>query len=145
MKSIARNQPLYTLIAAKDRADHDTFALAVGAQHQNVNRVPEVIMIELIVSNAVQPHGCVGCNHEVESGTGWASFSEWRWQPTSSDPLFADESHAHEPARSMPFKLEKRADFCGGSILGHLFFLNIEHQTRNVQLRQDHQQATEPN
>jgi hypothetical protein len=95
-------------------------------------RIAEVITIKLIVVDTVQPHGRVGRYYEVESRTGWASFSEGRWQPTSCDPLFADESHTYEAARGMRFKLEERSNLLGSHLVYHLFPLNIEHQTRNV-------------
>jgi len=56
-------------------------------------------VIKLIVADPVQPHVCVGRYHKVESGPNWTAFCEWWRQPTSGDPLFAYESHAHESLR----------------------------------------------
>jgi hypothetical protein len=49
----------------------------------------------------------------------------WR-QPASGDPLFAYESHAHESACGMGFKLEQHANLLGGHLAYHWFRLNIE-------------------
>jgi hypothetical protein len=45
------------LAAAKIRTDNDALGRPIGAKHQDLNRVTEVIVIKLIVADAVQPHG----------------------------------------------------------------------------------------
>jgi len=77
--------------------DNSTPARAIGAQHQNFNRIAKVIVIKLIVADPVQPHVCVGGYHKVESGPNWTAFCEWWRQPTSGDPLFAYESPRTNP------------------------------------------------
>jgi len=110
VKSIAGDQQVPALAAAKIRTDNDALGRPIGVKHQDLNRVTEVIVIKLIVADAVPPHGGLGCYHEVESGPGWTPFCEGRWQPAGCDQLFAHESQAHEPTRCVRFRFEKRAD-----------------------------------
>jgi hypothetical protein len=67
VKSTAGDKQLHALAAAKIRTDNDALGGPIGVKHQNLNRVSEVIVIKLIVADAVQPHGGLGCYHEVQS------------------------------------------------------------------------------
>jgi hypothetical protein len=60
MKCIAWNKKLHALTTAQIGTDDDALSYPIGAQHQDFNWIPEVIMIKLIVADAVQSHGCVG-------------------------------------------------------------------------------------
>jgi hypothetical protein len=70
------NKKLQALTGAQIRTDNDALSCPIGAQHQDFNWIPEVIMIKLIVADAVQPHWCVRRYHEVKSGPGWKPFGE---------------------------------------------------------------------
>jgi hypothetical protein len=86
-------------------------------QHQNLNRIPQIIMIKLIVADAMEAHWRIGCDHEIEGGAGWAPFCE-RWgQPTWCDALLTDERYPHEAARSMWLKLEERTNLFGSHLV----------------------------
>lgn len=93
-------------------------------QHQDLNRIPEIIVIKLIVADAVQAHGCFGNYHEIERRTSWTPFGEGRRQATSSDPHFACESYAYKSTCGVGFKLEERTDLVGTQFVDDLFRLS---------------------
>jgi len=60
VKCIAWNEKLYVLTTAQLRTDNDALGRSIGVKHQDLNRIAEVIVIELVVADAVQSHRCVG-------------------------------------------------------------------------------------
>ncbi len=98
VKRIAGNQKLDALTTAKVRADYDAFARAIDVQHQYLDRIAQVIVVKLVVSNAMQAHRCIRRNHEVKCRASWPSVRE-RWQQTAGRNLsLGDKGNSYEPA-----------------------------------------------
>ena len=66
MKSIAGDQKLHELTAAQVRPDHGALGRAIHMQHQYFNRITEIVMIKLVVTDAMEPHRSIGSYHEIK-------------------------------------------------------------------------------
>ena len=56
MKCVAGDEKLHALSGGDIRSDNDALALAAGMQQEQFERIAEIIMIELVVHDAMQPH-----------------------------------------------------------------------------------------
>jgi hypothetical protein len=60
VKCITWNKKLDALTTPQIGTDYNPLRRPIGVQHQNLNRIAEVIVIELIVADAVQSYRCLG-------------------------------------------------------------------------------------
>src|SRR6478752_10710602 len=65
MERIARNKKLHPLSRNDVRRNNNMPDLAIAPQHEHFERIAELIVIELIISDAVKAHGRFGCHKEV--------------------------------------------------------------------------------
>jgi hypothetical protein len=77
MEGVAGDEELDALPAAQIRAENDPLAGAVVAQQEYFERIAEVVVIQLVIANAMEPHRCGWCHHEVERGSHGAPITEW--------------------------------------------------------------------
>src|SRR5215469_18810489 len=101
MKRVAGDEELQVFPAAQVRPDDNAVARAVTAQQQDLERIAEVVVVELIVADAVELPRCSRRYHEIERGAHRSWGGKRRRQPAGRDRLRAEVSHAHEPARGM--------------------------------------------
>src|SRR5918996_5336564 len=57
MKGVAGNEQLNAMAASNVWSDNDPFGRRVRMQQENLERIAEVIMVELIVADPVGPNG----------------------------------------------------------------------------------------
>src|SRR5439155_5858005 len=69
MECIAGNEELQALAIAQIRPDNDALAIAIGMQQKHLDRIAEIVMVELVVADAMEAHRRRGRHHEVERGT----------------------------------------------------------------------------
>jgi hypothetical protein len=134
VKRITRDQKLHALASAEIWTNYGALARSVFVQHKNFNRITQVTVIKLIVANAMESHGRIRRDHEIERRARWPAIKKWCWEPAGRNALVADKCDAHETARGVGLKLEQGANLCGAQIIGHSS-LNIERRTSNVQHR----------
>ena len=132
MKCVAGNEKLDALIATHVWPDHNALARAIFVQQQHLDRITEIIMIKLVVADAVaapvhRP------DHKIEGRTGRAAVGKWRRQPARRNSMLAYKGDAYEPTRGVRLQLKELANFVCCQFFGHLFLLNIERRTANVQ------------
>jgi hypothetical protein len=113
VESITRDEKLHALTGAKIRTDYGALACSIFVQHKNFNRVTQVTVIKLIVANAMEPHGRIWRDHEIQCGARWPPIQKWRRQSARRDSLVADECDTHETARAMRFELKQRTNLFG--------------------------------
>ena len=107
-------------MAADDvRADNEQLAVAVLAQQQHLDRVAEIIVIELLVLDAVQLHRRFRRHHEIERRAQRTPVLERRRQAARRDHQVALIGLAHEAAGRVRLELEQRPDLVGGHVVGH--------------------------
>jgi hypothetical protein len=58
MEGIAGDEELDALPTAQIRADNDPLAGAVVAQQEYFERIAEIVVIQLVIANAMEPHRC---------------------------------------------------------------------------------------
>src|SRR5262249_58416137 len=86
---------------------------------QDLERIAEIVVVELIVADAVEPHRCSWHHHEVERGPQRSPVGKgWR-QTAGRDRLRAEVAHPHEPAGGMRLELQQGANLVGGELIGH--------------------------
>ena len=66
MKRAARNEELHLVSLAQVRPDDVVLRRAVLQHHQHLDRIAEIVMIELVVADAVQLHRLLRRQHEIE-------------------------------------------------------------------------------
>jgi len=71
--------------AAQVRPDDDAVGRAVAAQQQDLERIAEVIVVELIIADAVKTHRCSRRHHEIERGAHRSCVGKRRRQTTGRD------------------------------------------------------------
>jgi hypothetical protein len=71
-------------------------------------------MVKLIVTNAMQSHGRIRRDHEIERRASWPPIKERCWEPAGRNSLVADECDAHKSARSVRLQVEQCANLLGG-------------------------------
>jgi len=113
VESIARNHKLYTLPRFQIRTYDDALACSIFVQHKNYNGITQVTVIELIVANAMESHGCIGRHHEIERRARWPAIKKWCWEPAGRNSLVADERDAHETAGGVRLEVEQCANLFG--------------------------------
>ena len=96
VKGVPRNQQLDTVAGPQIRADDNVLALA--AQQQHLDRVAQVIVIELVVADAMQPHRRLRRHHEVQRRAQRAAVGERRRQSAGRNRLRRAIGLAHEAA-----------------------------------------------
>jgi hypothetical protein len=124
------------LAGAEIWTKYGALACAIFVQHKNFNRITQVTVIKLIVADAMESHGRIRRDHEIQCGARWPAIKKWGWEPAGRNSLVADKCDAHETARGVWLELEQRANLFGTQIIGHSN-LNMERRTSNVQLRRD--------
>ena len=95
------------------RSDHDQLAVAVRAEQQHLDRVAEIIVIELLVLDAVKLYRGFRRHHEIECRAERPSVAERRRQPARRDRKLALIGRAYEAARLGRLELEERPDLLG--------------------------------
>ena len=78
-------------------------------------------MIKLIVADAMQAHGRIRRDHEIQCGARWPAIKKWCWEPAGRNSLVADKRDAHESARGVRLQMQESANFFGSEIVGHCF------------------------
>src|SRR5690606_4263170 len=63
----AGDEELELLAGAEVGTDDRLFARSVDVQHQNLDRVSQIVVVELVVSDAVELHRFGRRHHEIES------------------------------------------------------------------------------
>jgi hypothetical protein len=69
MERVTWDEELDVFPAAHVWTDDDALARAVAAQKQDLERITEVIVVQLVIADAVEPHRCGWRDHEVERGS----------------------------------------------------------------------------
>jgi hypothetical protein len=136
VERIARDQKLHALAGAEIWTNYGALACAIFVQHKNFNRITQVTVIKLIVTNAMESHRRIRRDHEIQCGARWPAIKKWCWEPAGRNSLVADKRDAYEPASGVRFELEQGANLFGTQIIRHSS-LNMEPRTSNVQLRKD--------
>ena len=95
---------------AQIRSDDVMLRGAVGQHHQHLDRVAEIIMIELVVADAVQLHRLLRRQHEIERRSHRPPVRERRRQSARRDPLRAHEGDAHIAAGRVRLEIEQPLD-----------------------------------
>ena len=113
VERIARDQKLHTLTRAQIRADYNVLGCSVLVQYQNLDRVTQVIVIELVVADSMQAYRCIGRDHEIECGACRPAINKRCREPTGRDLLVTDETHPHESARGVRLKIQQSTYFLG--------------------------------
>jgi hypothetical protein len=67
MECVAGDEQLHALAPAQVGADNDALGRAAAMQQQDLDRVAEIIVVELVVADAVEPHWRRRRYHEDES------------------------------------------------------------------------------
>ena len=89
MERISGDQQLHTVPTAQVWSDDDPFGGAVGVQQEYLERISEVLVVELVVADSVKPYRGVGRHHEVERGTQRSPLRKRCWQPARRDRVLA--------------------------------------------------------
>jgi hypothetical protein len=66
VERVAGDEELDALPPAHVRSHDDSLGFSTPMQQEHLKRVAEVIMIELVIENAVQPNRRAGRHHEVK-------------------------------------------------------------------------------
>ena len=98
VKRIAGNQELHALTTATIRADYDAFARAIDLQHQYLDRIAQVIVVKLVVSDAMKSNRCIRRYHEVKRGASWPAVRERCQQTAGRNLSLGDKGNSYEPA-----------------------------------------------
>jgi hypothetical protein len=69
VKRVAGDQELHPLAGAQVGPDHDAFGRAVGVQHEHLERITEIVVIELVVADPMKADRCPRRNQKIQSGT----------------------------------------------------------------------------
>jgi hypothetical protein len=101
VEGVAGDEELDALSGAQIRPDHHPLALAVAAQQEDLERIAEIIVVELVVADAVEPHRGVGRHHEIEPRAHRSPIGERRRQPAGRDRQRAQIGDPHEAAGFM--------------------------------------------
>ena len=83
MKSVARDQLLQAMAAANVWANDDAFAAAVGVQQQQLDRIAEIIMVELVIADALlrERDPFTACLLTIEPSAGLSPEQFVAWSP----------------------------------------------------------------
>jgi hypothetical protein len=92
-------------------------------------------VIKLVITDAVQAHRRIRCDHEIECGACRPAINERCWEPAGRDLLVTDEAHPHESTRGVGLQFEELANLVCCQIFNHTFLLKIKRRTSNVQRR----------
>src|SRR5215216_6055830 len=68
VERVAGDQQLHALAAAQVRSDDDPLGGPIGVQQEQLQRITEIIVVELVVADAVKPNWRAGRHHEIECG-----------------------------------------------------------------------------
>src|SRR5918994_5709331 len=69
VERVARDQKLDPLPCPDVRADDDTFGAAVRVQQEYLERVPEIVVIKLVIADPMEADRCPRRNQKIQSGT----------------------------------------------------------------------------
>jgi hypothetical protein len=92
MERVAGNEQLHPLAPAQVGADNDPLGRAAAMQKQDLERVAEIVVVELVVTDSVKPHRCGRRHHEVERRPHWPGIGKRRRQSAGRDRLGAHVS-----------------------------------------------------
>ena len=101
VKRVSWNQKLHALSSAQVRTDDNMLGYSVLVQHQNLDRITQVIVIELVVADSMEAHRRIRRDHEIERGACRPAINERCREPTGRDLLVTDETHPHESTRGV--------------------------------------------
>jgi hypothetical protein len=76
-------------------------------------------VIKLIVANAMESHGRIWGDHEIQCGARWPAIKKGCWWPAGCNSLVADKCDAHETAGGVRLELEQFANLFGTQIIVH--------------------------
>ncbi len=89
------------------------------AQQQDLERITEIIVVQLVIADAVEPHRCGWRHHEVERGPHRPPVGKRRRQTAGRDRLRAQIGNPHEPAGGVRLELQQGANLVGSELIGH--------------------------
>ena len=113
VKRIAGDEELNAFPRLQIRTDNRTLACSIFVQHKNFNRIAQVTVIKLIVSNPMESHGRIRRHHEIQGRPRGAAIKKWRRKPSGRNLLVADKRDPYEPARGVRLEIEQCADLFG--------------------------------
>jgi hypothetical protein len=85
-------------------------------------------VIKLIVANAMESHGRIWRDHEIQFGDRWPAIKEGCWEPAGRISLVADKGAAHETARGVGLEPSEGHYLLGTKIISSFYAVNIEHR-----------------
>jgi len=65
---------LDALPAANVWTDDDPLGSPVRVEEEELERIAEVIVVELVIANPMKSHGGLGCHKEVKRRTQWTAI-----------------------------------------------------------------------
>src|SRR5436190_17900004 len=78
------------------RTYDDALACSIFVQHHNFDRITQVAVIKLIVTNAMESHRRILRHHEIERGARGPAVKNWCWESAGRNSLVADKRDAHK-------------------------------------------------
>src|SRR6266478_1744126 len=101
VKRVSWNQKLHALSSAQVRTDDNMLGYSAFVKHQNLDRITQVMVIKLVITDAVQAHRRIWGDHEIQCGARRPAINERCREPTGRDLLVTDEIHPHESTRGV--------------------------------------------
>ena len=95
------------LPAPKVRTDDDALHRPVAVEHEHLERIAEIVVVELAVPDAVEPDRRGRRHQEIERRAERPAIGEGRRQAARCDRERAGEGHAHEAARRVGLEVEE--------------------------------------
>jgi hypothetical protein len=119
VERVPGDQQLHALSIGQVRAHNHLLRAAVGVQEEHFERIAEIIVVELVIADSVQPYRRAGRDHKVERGTQRSPLRERCRQPTRCNRPFAYERYPHEATGGVRFEFQQAANLVGSQISRH--------------------------
>src|SRR5262245_45300098 len=119
MKGVAGDEELEVFPAAQVGTDDDAVGRTVAVQRQDPERIAEIVMVELIIADAVEPHRRSWRHHEVERRPHRSPFGKRRRQTADRDRLRAQVGDPHGPAGGSSLSKMRISSAVSSSAIAH--------------------------